>query len=196
MGLRREGARIQVRPCLKEDLDLLREISRETYDETFREMNDPAVMDAYLREAFNPKKLLSELSNSSSRFYFLFVDGELAGYLKTNDASSQTDINDPDSLEIERLYVRKAFKGRGYGSLLMEFALRKALEMKKRFVWLGVWEKNDAAISFYRRMGFEEAGKHAFRMGDEVQSDLVMKKILMRDRERDGRPSRERRLGH
>ncbi len=178
MGLRREGARIQVRPCLKEDLDLLQEISRETYYETFREMNDPAVMDAYLREAFNRERLLSELSDSRSRFYFLFVEGELAGYLKTNDAPSQTDINDPDSLEVERVYVRKAFKGRGYGSRLMEFALRKAGEMNKRFVWLGVWEKNDAAIAFYGKMGFKETGKHGFRMGDEVQTDLIMKKTL------------------
>ncbi len=177
-GLHREDKRVLVRPCLREDLDLLRTISRDTYDETFRQMNDPAVMNAYLDEAFNPKKLLAELSDSRSRFYFLFVDGELAGYLKTNDAPSQTDINDPDSLEVERIYVREAFKGRGYGTHLMEFALRKAVEMKKRFVWLGVWEKNAAAIAFYRRTGFIESGKHAFRMGDEIQTDLIMKKIL------------------
>ncbi len=40
---------------------------------------------------------------------------------------------------------------------------------------LGVWERNIDALGFYRRMGFTEAGRHSFRMGDEVQSDYVMK---------------------
>jgi ribosomal protein S18 acetylase RimI-like enzyme len=48
--------------------------------------------------------------------------------------------------------------------------------MKKDYVWLGVWEKNVDAISFYTKMEFYEAGQHSFRMGDELQNDLIMKK--------------------
>jgi len=50
--------------------------------------------------------------------------------------------------------------------------------MKKKYVWLGVWEKNVDAISFYTKMGFREVGRHSFRMGDELQYDLIMKKVI------------------
>ena len=102
----------------------------------------------------------------------------MVGYLKINDAPAQSDINDPESMEVERIYVRKEHKGKGLGKVLMDYALQQAKEKKKNYVWLGVWEKNVDAIAFYKKMGFRETGRHSFRMGDELQSDLIMKKII------------------
>lgn len=171
--------KINIRACQDDDLETLQKIGIETYDETFRSLNDPLVMDQYLAEAFNLEKLRDELSNTSSYFYFLYVDDTLAGYLKLNEAPAQSDINDPETLEIERIYVCKAYKGQGLGRYLMDYALDFARSKAKTYAWLGVWEKNAAAIAFYKKMGFVEAGGHSFRMGDELQSDLVMKKSLL-----------------
>ncbi len=55
---------------------------------------------------------------------------------------------------------------------------RRAGELGKKYVWLGVWERNANAIAFYQKMGFAAMGRHAFRMGDELQSDLVMRRTL------------------
>jgi len=169
---------INIRPCSLKELDTLQEIGYETYDETFRSMNTRETIDRYLQETFNKERLSSELNNMSSQFYFLYADNDLAGYLKINDAPAQSDINDPQSLEVERIYIRKAYKGKGLGKQLMHYAIQLAIEMKKNYVWLGVWEKNTDAISFYIKMGFREAGGHSFRMGNELQSDLIMKKVL------------------
>jgi len=51
--------------------------------------------------------------------------------------------------------------------------------MKKNYVWLGVWEKNINAIAFYKRLGFYEDGRHPFKMGDELQTDFIMKKLVV-----------------
>ena len=91
---------------------------------------------------------------------------------------AQTDINDANSIELERIYIKKEYKGKGLGKKLINFALQLAQEMKKDYVWLGVWEKNVDAISFYTKMKFYEAGRHSFRMGDELQNDLIMKKAI------------------
>jgi len=98
--------------------------------------------------------------------------------MKVNTALAQSDINDPASLELERIYVKKAYKGKSLGRYLINYALQLAITSKKHYVWLGAWEKNEAAIAFYKKMGFEEAGRHSFRMGDELQTDLVMKKVI------------------
>ena len=41
-------------------------------------------------------------------------------------------------------------------------------------VWLGVWERNPRAISFYRKVGFAEVGEHVFQLGSDPQRDVVM----------------------
>jgi ribosomal protein S18 acetylase RimI-like enzyme len=169
---------LTIRPCDERDLEALHEIGRETYDRTFRPMNAPETIDAYLSEAFTSEKLLSELRTEGCSFYFLYADGELAGYLKLNNAPAQSDLNDPASLEIERIYVREGRKGVGLGTAMMRFVLQKAAEAGKKYTWLGVWEKNTAALAFYRKWGFTEAGTHSFRMGDELQTDFILKRAV------------------
>lgn len=41
-------------------------------------------------------------------------------------------------------------------------------------MWLGVWERNGRAISFYGKCGFRRVGAQEFRVGGELHRDLVM----------------------
>ena len=109
----------------------------------------------------------------------MYCDENIAGYLKLNEASSQTDINDSDSLEIERIYVVSEYQGTGLGDFLIEKAIQKAIERNKKYAWLGVWEKNQKAIRFYQKNGFYEIGTHLFCMGNDEQTDYIMRKDLM-----------------
>ncbi|MGL6200855.1 MAG: GNAT family N-acetyltransferase [Lachnospiraceae bacterium] len=141
-------------------------------------MNTPSNMKAYLDISFYLEKLSAELLNTSSLFYFLYSDEELSGYLKLNEAPAQTDIYDGQSLEIERIYIAKEFQGKGLGVDLMDRAINLAKLRKKQYVWLGVWEKNEKAIPFYKKNGFYEVGTHSFFMGDDEQTDYIMRKDL------------------
>ena len=167
-----------LKQCTINDFDVLRELSIRTYYETFAHLNTPEDMAAYLEDAFNVEKFEKELHDPNSTFYFLYCNEQIAGYLKLNEASSQTDINDVDALEIERIYVERNFQGEGLGRYLMEQAIAIASERKKKFAWLGVWEKNEKAIRFYKKNGFYEIGTHTFVMGEDVQNDYVMRKDL------------------
>ncbi len=167
---------ITIKPCKTEDLDALRKLSRETFFDAFVSYNTKENMDRYLDEAYHPEKLLRELLSPGSWFYFLYSGNDLAGYLKLNEAPSQTDINDDESLEIERIYIHKNYQGKGFGRYLMNTAEEKAQEKNKQYIWLGVWEKNESALGFYRTMGFIPFKTHAFRLGDELQTDILMKK--------------------
>ena len=113
-------------------------------------------------------------------FFFLRVleDGTFAGYLKLNEAPAQTELHDRAALEIERIYVAREFQGLGFGKRLMDRALAEARSRKKAYVWLGVWENNEKALRFYRSYGFYPAGTHVFVMGDDAQTDYLMRKDL------------------
>jgi ribosomal protein S18 acetylase RimI-like enzyme len=60
----------------------------------------------------------------------------------------------------------------------MQNCIDKAIELKKEIIWLGVWEKNTKAISFYSKWGFIKFAEHPFVLGDDIQNDWLMKKEI------------------
>ena len=166
------------RPCTMSDLETLRDFSRTNFYENFAHLNTPENMEDYLNEAFDTEKLRGELSNPASFFYFLYADDILAGYLKVNEVPAQSDLQDERSLELERIYISKNVQGAGLGQYLMDHAVRFAVQREKEYLWLGVWEKNEKALGFYRKNGFYEIGTHTFVMGDDAQTDYIMRKDL------------------
>ncbi|GIO26906.1 GNAT family N-acetyltransferase [Ornithinibacillus bavariensis] len=163
-----------IKQCTHRDLSKLQEISIETFTETFRDQNTPESIEAYLERAFNLGQLEKELSNTSSQFYFVFVGEEVAGYLKVNMNESQSEEMGNDVLEIERIYMKRNYQKRGLGKYLLNKAIDIAIKENKKKVWLGVWEKNENAIAFYKKLGFVQTGSHSFFMGDEEQTDFIM----------------------
>jgi ribosomal protein S18 acetylase RimI-like enzyme len=157
------------------DLDALQQIGRQTFSETFSEHNSEENMAHYLQVGFSKEKLSAELSNPETEFYFATHEDQIIGYLKINTGEAQTELKGNNTLEIERIYVLAAFQGKKVGQLLYEKAMEIARQKKVDYVWLGVWEKNLKAIRFYQKNGFVVFDKHLFKLGDEVQTDLMMK---------------------
>lgn len=141
----------QLIQCTLSDIYTLQAISHETYNGTFQEMNTPENMDAYLKKAFSFEKLETELSNADSFFYFVYADEELAGYLKLNINEAQSDVIIDNSLEVERIYIRHTYQGQGLGKYLIHKSIQVAKEKCKKYIWLGVWEKNVRAIRFLKK---------------------------------------------
>jgi len=169
---------MNIKKCTLEDLFILQKISYETFNDTFKDQNSPENMKAYLESAFNLKQLEKELSNHSSQFFFVYFNNEVAGYLKINYNDAQSEEMGEESLEIERIYIMNKFQKHGLGKHLLNKAMEIAFEQNKKKIWLGVWEKNENAISFYKKMGFVQTGSHSFYMGDEEQTDFIMTNML------------------
>lgn len=164
-----------IKPCTADQLDELVTLSKHTFSETFAHLNDPAHFTAYTEKAFSRKQIAQELENPESAFYFIYHQDELAGYLKLNTGKAQSDIRDADSLEIERIYVDQRYQGLGLGKALFEFSLDQAKAQNQRYIWLGVWEQNTKAINFYKSLGFYQFAKHPFKLGDDLQTDYLMR---------------------
>jgi ribosomal protein S18 acetylase RimI-like enzyme len=153
----------------------LQEIGRQTFAETFSSTNTEENMKAYLEDGFSNAKLSAELYNPNSEFYFATLNNTVIGYLKINFGLAQTELKDDKALEIERIYVLQDFHGKKVGQLLYDQAIHLAKEKKADYVWLGVWEKNHRAIQFYTKNGFVEFDQHIFVLGDDKQTDIMMK---------------------
>ncbi len=167
-----------IRPCTPDDLDTLLRIGRNAFWQTFSATTHIDDMHAYMSQAFRPDVFARELAHPDSRFFLASVGAQPAGYLKINFAGAQTDVHDPRSLEVERLYVLENFQGMRIGQALLAQAMDIARAQGLESVWLGVWEHNYKAQAFYEKNGFEVFDRHPFRMGQDPQIDLLMRKKL------------------
>jgi len=166
---------MKVRKVSLNDIEKLREIGKLTFSETFSSYSSEENMKEYLENGFSAEKIKSELTDKNAEFYFAELDGKVIGYLKVNVGESQTEIKVKNALEIERIYVLKEFHGEKVGQILFDKALELAKEKNVENIWLGVWEENPRAIRFYKKNGFVEFDKHIFKLGNDEQTDIMMK---------------------
>lgn len=165
----------EIKACTDADVDVISVIAAYCFEDTFRTSCTREDMITFLRQAYNHDALAQEFSNTNSHFFILYVDHSIAGYLKVNFKDAQTEQMGPNMMEIERLYILPQYKRMRLGSTLMQFALDYAHQHKATGVWLGVWENNEPAKSFYTKHGFHFAGSHTFTVGDDDQTDLLMR---------------------
>lgn len=166
---------IDIKKVKLEEIDQLQKIGRQTFYETFSAGNTEENMKKYLDEGFSITKLTAELNDKNVEFYFATLDNKVIGYLKLNFGQSQTELKNENALEIERIYVLKEYHGKNVGQLLYNNAMQIAKQKYADYVWLGVWEENPRAINFYKKNGFVEFDKHVFKLGNEEQTDIMMK---------------------
>jgi len=160
------------------DLPQLQKIGKTTFAETFTEHNKKEDLEKYLNESFALDKLSAELANPNAAFYFAVLNEEVIGYLKINFGDAQTELKDNKAVEIERIYVLQAYHGKKIGQLLYNKAIEIAKEHKANYVWLGVWEENHRALQFYKKNGFVAFDTHIFKLGNDEQTDIMMKLAL------------------
>lgn len=157
------------------DLNSLVEMARISFVQAFTNGNKIENINSYLEEAFTEEQFAEEMENPSSVFFLLEVDGELVGYSKVNFVPAQTDLQDNSSLEVARLYLLEKCVGLGFGKILLDHAINFAKLNRKKYLWLGVWEKNIRAIKFYEKNGLSIFSSHPFPFGDEIQTDFLMR---------------------
>lgn len=173
-----------IEKCTFDQVHLLQKLAIKTYQETFAESNSDDLLQQYYKKSLNIAKLSAQLENTNSEFYFIYSapraepEAKLAGFLKLNIDDAQTDLLDPDALEVEKIYILKGFLSQGLGKQMISFAINRAQQNNKKYLWLGVWENNFSALNFYKKMGFEQFGEHGFDMAGDIQTDLLLRKDL------------------
>jgi len=165
--------------CAEKDLQDLVEISIKTFVSAFEKQNDPEDFKTYIHKAFSKEQLEKELLDPDVRFYFVYKENNLVGYYKLNSKNAQTEPLGDDSIEIERIYVLDEYQGQNIGMDMLLKIIDIAKNEKNIFLWLGVWEKNTSAIRFYERYGFIKFGTHPYIIGNDIQTDWLMRLNLV-----------------
>jgi ribosomal protein S18 acetylase RimI-like enzyme len=169
---------IKIERVNNNNIDELRELAIQSFIETYSWANTEENMQLYVDRYFSVKLLREEINNPDCQFYLALLEEKPIGYIKLNFGQAQTDIKDDKSLELERIYVLKAFQANRVGYELIQKSIQITGEYEKDYLWLGVWEKNEKAIRFYEKNGFVPFANHPFMLGDELQTDILMKLVI------------------
>ena len=171
---------MNIRYGTTDDAKMLSELGAKTFYNAFEKDNTPEDIEAYLKGSFSPEIQFNELSMPDVIFLIAESEGIPIGYAQLIMNSKDDAIRRTRPLEIRRIYASQEYLGKGVGTELMQATINEARRRGYDCVWLGVWEKNQRAIDFYKKWGFREVGTHLFYVGDDPQNDYVMELELAR----------------
>ncbi|HEU4712954.1 MAG TPA: GNAT family N-acetyltransferase [Pyrinomonadaceae bacterium] len=169
---------VTIRRAETTDAELLADLGRRTFEETFSVDNTRDNMDAYVASAFSVAQQTAELTDPASVFLIAEVDGVATGYAKLRAGELADGVEGARPIELVRLYVLREWLGRGVGEALMRACLDHARGAGYETIWLGVWERNARAQAFYRKWEFRAVGEHIFQLGSDPQRDIVMERSI------------------
>jgi ribosomal protein S18 acetylase RimI-like enzyme len=169
---------VVIRFAVSADAALIADLSRSTFYETFASQNTKENMDKFMNEQFTRETLMMEANDPDNIFFLAYDEDQPAGYVRMRESNNPPELLHSNVIEIARIYVDNSAIGKGIGKALMQKCVEVARGKKKEIIWLGVWEKNYNAIDFYKKWGFEKFGIHTFLLGDDPQTDWLMKKEL------------------
>ena len=165
---------MNVRYGTTNDAKILSELGAKTFYDTFAKDNTPENIAAHLEKSFSTEIQFNELSQPDMIFLIAESGNIPVGYAQLILNSQDESINRVRPLELRRIYAVKEYIGMGVGKVLMQATLSEARLRNCDCIWLGVWEKNQRAIEFYKKWGFREAGTHVFMLGDDPQNDFIL----------------------
>lgn len=169
---------IKLRKAKIEELSAVRELAIEVYTDTFAEHNTPENLDAFFKDSYSAEKFKSEFHEPKSALFVALDDLKIVGFLRLRQSNEVDKYLGNNHIELHRLYVHRDYHGSSVAKMFMEEAMKYAKEKKHEWIWLGVWEKNFRAQKFYTKWGFEKFSEHIFQMGDDPQTDWLLKKKL------------------
>ncbi len=169
---------ISIRRARKEDAALIADLSRKTFYESFVSWNTEENMKKFMENEFSREKLIAEAEADDGIFLLAHVSDQPAGYARLRNTENPEALQGSPHIEIARIYAVTNAIGKGVGSALMQACIDLAIDNKCQWIWLGVWEHNLRALAFYNKWGFEKFGSHIFMVGEDPQTDWLLRKQL------------------
>jgi ribosomal protein S18 acetylase RimI-like enzyme len=169
-----EVSMTSIRIAMPSDAKSLAALAEATFRDTFGSMNSAEDMKLHCQTSYGESIQRSEISDPDIVTMVSEDGGQLIAYAQLRWSEAPHCVAAKYPGEIQRLYVAKAWLGKGIAQDLMAVCIKEIERRGSDLIWLGVWERNPRAIAFYRKFGFAEVGDHIFPLGTDPQRDVIM----------------------
>ncbi|TPG13577.1 GNAT family N-acetyltransferase [Sphingomonas oligophenolica] len=167
---------IAFRDAVVADADILCELARRTFSDTFGHLYDPGDLAAFLA-THTPERWRNELADPAFAIRLAEQDGSAIGYAKLGPPSLPFEPRGA-SIELRQFYLLAPAQGTGAAQDMMAWVLDTARGRGADNLYLSVFVDNHRARRFYARHGFERIGEYGFMVGNHRDTDDVMRLTL------------------
>lgn len=171
-----------IRPAEERDTREIANLGAKTFASTFGHSLPAADLQTYLETAFSHSAINSDLANPLIDVFVAYDNshlGRVMGFVQLTQGTIEACLVGVENpIELQRLYIAEEYHGTGVGGALVRYVEQLARERGFATMWLGVWEENIKAQMVYERLGFKRIGEHDFVLGECVQTDWILMKIL------------------
>jgi len=165
---------VEIKRAVEDDATLLATLGSRTFYGAYHKDNTVENMDLYLQDNFSPQKQLDEIRDQNKAFFIAYFSGVPCGYSGIRAVKPPSCVLGPKPIELYKMYIDQNILGKGVGEKLIEACLKEAQNRGFETMWLGVWEKAARARAFYKRWKFVDVGASVYRVGRDLQPDIVM----------------------
>jgi len=183
-------AAIRIRRAEDDDALALSVLAERTFRAAFAESSSPANMQLHCAANYGQALQLAEIRGPSRETWVAEADKRLVAYVQLRLDAASSIVLGERPVEIQRFYVDASHHRTGLAHHLMAHVLARAEAAGSAVLWLGVWERNPRALAFYRKWRFDVVGEHIFKLGDDPQRDLVMRRDVQSTKEEPSRHAR------
>lgn len=162
-----------IRRAGKLDIPLISQLAASIWRDCYPGIITNAQIEYMLARMYSLETLQDEMHAQQIHYELLFAETDAVGFASYGPAK-QTGV-----FKLHKLYLRLDWRGRGLGSMLLQYCEREALKLGARKLVLNVNKRNLKAIRAYGRNGFRiEDSVVADIGGGFVMDDFVMGKEL------------------
>ncbi|MGI9354687.1 MAG: GNAT family N-acetyltransferase [Rhizobiaceae bacterium] len=139
---------LKIRRAEGDEIEIARDLTNRSWISTYSPLIGDAETKSIIEDRHAPQRFLEQAQRVQDRFLVAVENDAVVGHLYAFQK---------DGMYVDRLHVDPAKKGRGTGKALLAY-LEGQLFANTR-CWLDVLSGNYAAMRFYERVGYREAGK-------------------------------------
>lgn len=167
---------VQIRAATLDDADALSLLGSATFLESFAGVLQGRDIVAHCQRQHAADQYARWLADAAYKIWIAAAEhgGASVGYLVLGPAALPLADLSADDWEVKRVYVLGRYQGAGLGRALLQLAQNEAKRCGGRRLLLGVYSRNEAAIAFYKHVGFTVVGTRTFRVGEHEYDDWVL----------------------
>ena len=161
-----------IRKATPGDVGTIREIAEITWRHTYTAILEKGQLDFMLADIYSVEKITSQLKYGTQSYLLVIEDDKpvaFAGYSPREE--------NPEIYKLHKLYCLPGTQGKGYGKILINAVIDKAIEAGKHTLDLNV-NRHNKAKNFYEKMGFFVAYEEDVPIGKYWMNDYVKRKEL------------------
>jgi len=163
---------IIIRKWTTKDFEVIREILKITWLDTYSEFIPVSDLLFYLHETYNDEKLSLLFANTDTTFHLAELNSAVAGIMRITDSKNEK------RFYLNSLYVLPEYQGYGIGKKLSAVAEKTALGLGYDEIWLGVMEQNISSVEWYKKNGYVFTQSEPFQMGKTIVKHFIGYKKL------------------